>query len=142
MSNPRRTGAARALMDEPEPPVELAPEQLRELKELLLTKRASLVASIEGRRNEERDTGREVGDEMDEANLEGNIGMSSKLLEREVRLLTEVDHALAKFDKGEYGVCEGTEEPIGYERLRLQPWARYSVSYQEELERQARARGA
>jgi DnaK suppressor protein len=67
--------------------------------------------------------------------------MVSKLLERDVRLLSEIDRALAKMDEGMYGLCEGTEEPIGYARLRLQPWARYSIGYQEELEREERMRG-
>ena len=32
-------------------------------------------------------------------------------------------------------------EPIGFARLRLRPWARYSIAYQEELEREERTRG-
>ena len=43
--------------------------------------------------------------------------------------------------EGTYGLCEGTGEPIGYSRLKLRPWARYSVEYQEELERAERGRG-
>jgi DnaK suppressor protein len=120
---------------------ELTEEQRRELEEKLRVRRSALVHSIEERRAVERDTGREVGDEMDEASLEGDVGMTSKLLERDVFLLTEIDRSLAKFHAGTYGLCEGTGEPIGYERLRLQPWARYSIGYQEELEHKARARG-
>lgn len=120
---------------------ELDREQIAELRKALETQRASVVVSIEGRRHEERDIGREVGDEMDEANVEGVASMASKLLEREVRLLNEIDHALAKLEQGTYGLCEGTGEPIGYQRLKLRPWARYSVAYQEELEREERTRG-
>ena len=97
--------------------------------------------AIEERRAAEREPGRDVGDEMDEANIEGDVGMTSKLLERDVLLLAEIDRALAKLRDGTYGTCEGTGEPIGYDRLSLQPWARYSVAYQEALERESRARG-
>ena len=45
-----------------------------------------------------------------------------------------INRALAKFDVDEFGLCEGTEEPIGYRRLKLVPWARYSVAYKEQLE--------
>jgi DnaK suppressor protein len=45
---------------------------------------------------------------------------------------------LEKFDSGEYGLCEGTEDPIGYPRLKVRPWARYSIDYAEEKERMAR----
>jgi DnaK suppressor protein len=120
---------------------ELTAAQLGELRAMLEERRAALVAAIEGRQLEERDTGREVGDEMDEASLEGALGMSSKLLERDVRILREIDRALAKMRDGSYGVCEGTGEPIGYERLRLAPWTRFSIAYQEDLEREARTRG-
>jgi DnaK suppressor protein len=122
---------------------DLAPEEVDELRRALEARRATIVASIDDRQHEERDGGvsREVGDEMDDATFEGTSSMTSKLLEREVRLLAEIDRALAKLQEGTYGQCEGTGEPIGYARLRLQPWARYSVAYQEELEREQRTRG-
>lgn len=130
------------VLDEDEAP-ELTPEEVEELRKALEGRRATIVASIGDRQSEERDVsgGREVGDEMDEATLEGTTSMTSKLLERDVRLLAEIDRALAKLREGTYGLCEGTGEPIGHARLRLQPWARYSVSYQEELEREQRTRG-
>ncbi len=127
--------------DAPEPEG-LTEAQLDELRASLEQRRAELVASIEGRRGEDRDAGREVGDEMDEANTEGATAMASKLMERDVQLLREIDHALAKMADGSYGLCEGTGEPIGYSRLKLRPWARFSVEYQEELERAERSRGA
>ena len=119
----------------------LTEAQLQELRGVLEQRRAELVASIDGRREEERDTGREVGDEMDEANTEGVSAMTSKLLERDVVLLREIDRALHKMTDGSYGNCEGTGEPIGYSRLKLRPWARFSVEHQEEIERAERSRG-
>jgi DnaK suppressor protein len=121
---------------------ELTPEQIRELRARLEERRASLIAAIEGKRQQEREVGRDVGDEMDEASLEGASGMISKLLERDVLLLDQVNRALEKMRDGTYGVCEETGEPIGYARLKLQPWARYGIAWQEELERRARTRGS
>jgi DnaK suppressor protein len=120
---------------------ELTTEQIASLRQLLEARRAALVVSIDEYRHEERDVAREVGDEMDEASLEGTTALISKLLDRDAHLLNEIDHALGKIDAGTYGICEGTGEPIGFPRLRLQPWARHSVAYQEELEREARTRG-
>ncbi len=122
-------------------PEELTEAQFQELRGILERRRAELVSSIDGRRDDERDTGREVGDEMDEANTEGVTAMTSKLLERDVNLYREIERALAKLGEGTYGLCEGTGEPIGHSRLKLRPWARYSVEYQEELERAERSRG-
>lgn len=137
-----RSGATSEV--EPAEPVgdaELTRAQLDDLRAKLEQRRATLVASIDERRGQERETGREVGDEMDEATIEGASSMASKLLERDAQLLVEIDRALAKMREGTYGLCEGTGEPIGYARLSLRPWARYSVEYQEELERERRARG-
>lgn len=49
-----------------------------------------------------------------------------------------VNRALAKIAAGEYGFCEETDEPIGYERLCVVPWARYAVHVQELRERRQR----
>lgn len=41
----------------------------------------------------------------------------------------EIDHALAKFATGTYGICEISGEPIPVERLEAIPWAREQVKY-------------
>lgn len=135
---PPARGGGRELVDESP---DLTDAQREELRRMLEVRRGELVASIESRQGQDRDSGREVGDEMDDANIEGITAMTSRLLERDVQLLSEVDRALAKFRAGDYGYCEGTGEPIGFGRLRSRPWARFSVSYQEQLEREARSRG-
>jgi DnaK suppressor protein len=120
----------------------LTAKQIEELRGMLEKRRAELATSIESRRGEDRDAGgRDVGDEMDDANTEGEAAMATQLLERDVGLLREIDRALAKIPAGEYGLCEGTGEPIGYSRLKLRPWARFSIEYQEELERAQKSRG-
>jgi len=142
MSAPKRIRAPGTDIDDAEVPP-LTAAQIEDLKKRLEERRASLVANIErGREAEqERSAGRDVGDEMDEANIEEEAAVTSKLLERDVQLITEIDRALAKMREGTYGACEGTGEPIGFARLNLRPWARYSVEYQEELERRVRTGG-
>ncbi len=55
-----------------------------------------------------------------------------EILKTRLRL---VQRALAKISAGVYGLCEETEEPIGYERLTVVPWARFAVHVQEIKER-------
>ncbi len=43
--------------------------------------------------------------------------------------IEEIDHALAKFAVGTYGICEASGEPIPVERLEAIPWARVQVKY-------------
>jgi RNA polymerase-binding transcription factor DksA len=49
--------------------------------------------------------------------------------------LYEVDQALNRIREGSYGVCEMTGKPIEPERLKAVPWARFSASAENELER-------
>ena len=59
-----------------------------------------------------------------------------KLADKDRKLLKEIDRALRKFDEDEYGICEGTGDPIRRKRLELRPWTRYSVEHKELLEKQ------
>ena len=47
--------------------------------------------------------------------------------ERFRRQLLEIEIALAKIEKGSYGVCEETDEPIEVDRLLAIPWTRLSI---------------
>jgi DnaK suppressor protein len=43
--------------------------------------------------------------------------------------LAEVEHALAKFDTGSYGLCETCHQPIAPARLEAKPAARYCIEH-------------
>lgn len=77
----------------------------------------------------------EMFDEVDQAAAMIDQNLTFRLLDRDRKLLQEIDHALAKIDSGDYGYCEGTGEPIPKRRLELRPWCRHSVKYKERLER-------
>ncbi len=47
--------------------------------------------------------------------------------ERLRKQLMEIESALARIEKGAYGVCEETEEPIEPERLLAIPWTQLSI---------------
>ena len=42
----------------------------------------------------------------------------------------EIQRALVKIEKGTYGMCEFSGEPIGEDHLEAIPWARYSIAAQ------------
>lgn len=50
-------------------------------------------------------------------------------------LLAEVEHALAKFDQGTYGLCEECGKPIHEGRLEALPTARLCMDDQQKLEK-------
>ncbi len=49
----------------------------------------------------------------------------------ECELLRELEAALRRLAKGEYGICQGCREPISAIRLEALPWARFCVGCQE-----------
>jgi DnaK suppressor protein len=119
----------------------LLPAEVAQLREALLDARDG----IERRRSAHVDaalpTESHLADEMDLASRDQEMGFALLLAGKDQSLSAEVEAALKRMDDGSYGLCEGTDEPIGFRRLEARPWTRYSVGYQEQLEREERARG-
>ena len=114
----------------------LTGSQIKELRNVLDERREELGRSISHRKN--RDAGvdpSEIIEELEQASTGQHQDVQLRILDKEVKLLREVERALKKFENKEFGLCEGTLEPIGFARLKARPWARYSVTHKEELER-------
>lgn len=66
----------------------------------------------------------------DEADQTMRIIAEGEYLTQQERLrerLVEIEAALARIEKGSYGVCEETEEVIEPDRLLAIPWTRLSI---------------
>ena len=72
----------------------------------------------------------------DQAQIYTNQNVSFSLQKTSIKTLHDIEIALEKIEKGDYGICEETGEPIETKRLEKQPWVRLSLEAQEELERQ------
>jgi DnaK suppressor protein len=110
-------------------------KQLAALKQQLLDARAELTSRRTSELQTRTNLVAEVEDEGDaaaRANTEDTLGI---LNAGEYDRLAEIDRALEKFEKGEYGLDEDTDEPIGFGRLSIIPWARYTAENQERHER-------
>lgn len=68
-----------------------------------------------------------TGDEGDQTNRALAESEFLSMNERLRSQLMEIESALARIDRGTYGVCEETEEPIEPERLLALPWTRLSI---------------
>ncbi len=114
----------------------LTANQNKDMKKTLNEKRDELRRSIVQRRDRDSSVDpSEIIEELEQASAGQHQDVALRILDKEVKLLREVERALKKFDQKEYGLCEGTMEPIGFARLKARPWARYSVIHKEELER-------
>lgn len=120
---------------------ELTAAQRNELVDALTAKRDELRAALRMRRQGAGAAEERAGDEADQASEDAEVALETRLMDRDAKLLREVERALEKVTSGTYGLCEGTDEPIGYARLKIRPWTRYSVTYKEELEREAKRQG-
>ncbi len=124
-------------------PEELSRDEISQLKAILLKLRSDLHAKEQERKHDgsyeiSRD---DISDETDLASVETDQEVNMKLAEAERQKLTLIEKAIRKIEAadGTYGLCEGTGDPIGFKRLQIQPWALYSLRYQEDLERNRRA---
>lgn len=60
---------------------------------------------------------------------------AANLLSGEQDVLYEIEEALRRVDGDTYGVCEMSGLPIERERLKVLPYARYSVAVQSQMEK-------
>lgn len=113
-----------------------SPEELDGLRAKLLATRDEILARTRNRVTEVLESDTSVGDEIDAANHDSARAFELRLADKDRKLLELIEHALDKLSTGEYGLCEGTGDPIDRARLQLRPWVRYSVEYQELVEKQ------
>ncbi len=74
-------------------------------------------------------------DIVDQANsyIDNNVEM--KAINRQIKLISEIDKALMRIREDTYGYCLDTAEPIGLKRLMARPVAKYTISAQEKHEK-------
>ncbi len=119
----------------------LTAEERDTFKARLIQERDEVAARIRERASTARVEDHPV-EEMDQASRATEEAFNMRLLDKEVKLLREIDAAIAKFATGEFGICEGTGEPIERRRLSARPWTRYSFQYKEQLEREKKGRSS
>lgn len=97
-------------------------------KQKLLTSKADILNRYQSHLCDFRERNNSVGG--DEADQTMSLQAEHQLLAAHQRLreqLMEIESALGRINKGTYGVCEETEEPIEKERLLAIPWTRLSI---------------
>jgi DnaK suppressor protein len=74
-------------------------------------------------------------DLADRASSETDRAIELRARDRQRKLISKIDSALARLDDGTYGYCEETGEPISLKRLDARPIATLSIEAQERHER-------
>lgn len=77
-------------------------------------------------------------DIADRATSETDRALELRSRDRQRKLISKIDAALARIEDGSYGYCEESGEPIGLKRLDARPIATLSLEAQERHERRER----
>ncbi len=106
-------------------------------KQMLEARREQILKNIRGSSKEldELHQNHEVMDEGDFASVSTDNMINEEILSSQQRELEEIDEALAKIRDGSYGICEMCEEPIGMQRLKVKPFAKYCITCRQIAEK-------
>ena len=77
-------------------------------------------------------------DIADRASSETDRAIELRARDRQRKLISKIESALARIEDGSYGYCEETGEPISLKRLEARPIATLSLEAQERHERNER----
>ena len=74
-------------------------------------------------------------DIVDQASSYTDKNVEMKAINRQIKLISEIDKALLRLKDDTYGYCLDTAEPIGLKRLMARPIAKYTIAAQEKHEK-------
>ena len=74
-------------------------------------------------------------DVVDQASSYTDKNVEMKAINRQIKLISEIDKALLRIKDDTYGYCLDTAEPIGLKRLMARPVAKYTIAAQEKHEK-------
>ena len=75
-------------------------------------------------------------DIVDQASSYTDKNVEMKAINRQIKLISEIDKALIRIKDETYGYCLDTAEPIGLKRLMARPVAELSIAAQEKHEKE------
>ncbi|MBF0280667.1 MAG: RNA polymerase-binding protein DksA [SAR324 cluster bacterium] len=112
----------------------MEPKDLEYFKDKLLEMKTSLQEESSSTMEEMKNESSLFPDPNDRASLENDRGIVLRIRDRERKLLTKVEEALARIDDGTFGLCERCEEEIGRARLDIRPVTTFCINCKEEME--------
>jgi DnaK suppressor protein len=102
-------------------------EVISDCKKRLLVMKEELLNRLRNNRLEISIYDKMSGDEADQTvaqMMENSFSINQKRVREQ---LMEIEYALSRMQKGTFGICEETSEPIEVERLIAIPYTRFSI---------------
>lgn len=113
----------------------LTAKETREFKDLLLTLRERVSGEYTTLSRDNLEATQRDPSLSDQGTDTFDREMELNMMGGEQEVLFEIDAALRRIEKGTFGICELTGQPINIERLQALPYVRYTVRAQSELEK-------
>ena len=104
-------------------------------QKLIMWRQDLLRESSETIQNTLQETELQKPDLADRASAETDHALELRTRDRERKLISKINEAIARIDDDTYGYCEETGEPISIARLDARPVATLSLEAQERHER-------
>ena len=98
-------------------------------------KKELIKANNEALYNGSMDDNNISADLVDQASSYIDKNVEMKVINRQIKLISEIDKALRRIMDDTYGYCLDTAEPIGLKRLMARPVAKYTIAAQEKHEK-------
>jgi len=108
--------------------------EFKRFQDVLEEKRAAILKI--GTHNDQNLSG-DVGDEADVASQTFERELLFELKGGERVILDDIEAALRKIEKGNFGICESCHKSIAVPRLKAMPWARNCIACQSRSEHTA-----
>lgn len=135
-----KAGAAAPAARKParQPASKLTRGDVTRFQELLFAKRRALVGDLKSMETQAfklsgQDTSANHMADYGSDNYEQDFTLG--LIESNEEVVLQIDAALARIEKGTYGICETCEQPIPEARLEALPWTGFCVKCQQQQER-------
>lgn len=100
-------------------------------RRVLLTAQQTLAQSLEGTRDEGRDS-------IDMSNAEARVSTTLRLRDREQKLLSKIREAMKRLDDGSIEECEECGGEIAFKRLLARPVTTLCIDCKESAEEEER----
>ncbi len=112
--------------------------QLEYFRQKLLNWKAEILEATKETIQHLQDDSEKHPDITDRATSETDRSLELRTRDRQRKLISKIEEAIARIDQGEYGYCEESGEPIGVARLNARPIATLSLEAQERHEQRER----
>ena len=106
------------------------PMQLEYFKQKLQTWREELLEESRDTLTHLREENWNESDLNDRASVETETSIELRTRDRYRKLIDKIEHTILRIEKGDYGYCEETGEPIGLKRLQARPVATLCIDAQ------------